>query len=107
MAHADYNCCAICDDKMEYSGFSAETKEKLCPECIERTAELGKLCVRPADVEVHLRSLDDAAALKWLHDMDFSPCYYENPLDQYLIDRKLIETDIEGGAKWGKRLKAA
>ena len=29
MAHADYNCCSICDSKMDYAGWESETKEYL------------------------------------------------------------------------------
>lgn len=105
LAHADYNCCAICDDKMEYSGFGSETKAKLCPDCIERSAELGHLCVRPEQVVEYLKTLDDAASLTWLHAMGFSPCYYANDLDAYLISRKLVETGLKDVGKWGNRLK--
>ena len=106
MAHADYDCCAICDCKMNYNGGGAETKAALCVDCIERTAELGKLCTRPEQVVEHLASLDDAAALKWLHDIGFDPCYYPNNIDRVLIERGLIETGIKDGGKWGKRLRA-
>ena len=107
MAHADYNCCAICDNKMDYAGFGADTKTKLCPDCIERSAALGKLCVSPEQVAEHIKSLSDADAIAWLHAMGFDPCYYENDLDKYLIERGLIETGIKDGPKWGKRLRAA
>lgn len=107
MAHADYNCCAICDCKMNYAGGYAETKDKLCPECIERSAALGHLCVRPEQVVEHVKTLDDAAALVWLNAMGFDPCYYENDTDKYLIERGLIETGVKDGSKWGKRLRAA
>lgn len=107
MAHADYDCCAICDDKMEYQGGYADTKGKLCADCIERSAALGKLCVRPKQVLEHIKSLSDDDALTWLHAMGFDPCYYENDLDKYLIERGLIETGIKDGPKWGKRLRPA
>jgi hypothetical protein len=107
MAHADYDCCAICDSKMNYNSGAADTKEALCIDCIERTAELGTPCTRPSQVQEHLKSLSDEAALKWLHDVGFSPCYYPNDIDLYLIDRGLIETGIKDAGKWGKRLRAA
>lgn len=105
MAHADYDCCAICDCKMNYNGGSADTKENLCVDCIVRTSELGKLMTRPKQVVEHLNGLPDAEALVWLHAMSFSPCYYDNDLDKYLIDRGLIETGVKDGSKWGKRLR--
>jgi hypothetical protein len=104
MAHADYNCCAICDCKMDYNGGCAETKEAICPDCIERTADLGRLCVRPSQVLEYVKSLDDVAALRWLHGVGFDPCYYGNELDDYLVERGLIEK--AGDRKWGKRLRA-
>lgn len=105
MAHADYDCCAICDCKMNYSGGGADTKASLCVGCIGRTAELGKLLTRPEQVVEHLKGLVDADALVWLHAIGFDPCYYGNDLDKYLIERGLIETGVKDGPKWGKRLR--
>jgi hypothetical protein len=48
MAHGDYNCCAICDSKMEYSNY-AETKNNICSNCVCNLAEKGKI----------IRSVDD------------------------------------------------
>lgn len=104
MAHADYDCCAICDCKMHYNGGCADAKAALCTDCIERTAELGKLCTRPEQVLEHLKSMNDVAALAWLHALGFSPCYYQNEFDDYLIGRKLVVTDAKEGGKWGKKL---
>jgi hypothetical protein len=92
---------------MNYNAGGADAKEAICVDCIERTAELGKLCTRPAQFLEHLQTLDDTAALKWLNDLGFSPCYYGNYVDDALIERGFIETGIKGGPKWGKRLKAA
>lgn len=107
MAHADYECCAICDCKMGYNGGMAETKDAICPDCIERTAELGHLCVRPAQFLEHVKSLSDEDALKCLNALGFSPCYYGNEIDDYMIAKGFVETGIKDGPKWGKRLKAA
>ena len=101
MAHADYNCCAICDSKMEYAGGDAKTKETLCDNCQIIT---GLVTVH--QITEGLNSMNYHVTLKWLHDVNYSPCYYDNPLDQYLIDRGLIVTGKpkENGAKWGKLL---
>jgi hypothetical protein len=105
MAHGDYNCCAICDSKLDYNAGDARTKEEICDDCIERSIALGHPCVRPTNVVEYIKTLNDQVALIWLHAMDFDPCYYENDLDKYLIERGLIETGVKDGGKWGKRLK--
>lgn len=104
MAHADYNCCAICDSKLAYAGYSANCKEEICPYCVARMAETGKICVVPEEVVQILKNMNDDEALNWLHTIGFSPCYYNNEIDQYIIERGLMETGSEGG-KWGKGLK--
>ena len=40
MAHGDYNCCAVCDSKLEYSN-DAQTKEELCSWCAVNLAQSG------------------------------------------------------------------
>jgi hypothetical protein len=105
MAHADYACCAVCDCKMDYVGFDAPTKASICPDCIERSNELGTLIVRPHQIIDRVKDMADDDALVWLHKIGMHPCYYANDVDEYLIERGLIETGVEGAGSWGKRLR--
>lgn len=109
MAHADYDCCAICDCKMSYNSSEPKTKESLCEECLERINSMGIHVYKLDQVKSLLLRMTNELALEFLHKLHFSPCYYPNPFDQYLIDRGLILTDIPREStvhtKWGKMLK--
>lgn len=105
MAHCDYDCCAICDSKMAYNGSSANTKESVCIDCIERSIAAGKPITRLSHVVEALAAMTHDAALKWLHAIGYRPCCYENEIDDYLIARKLVLTGSDSpGAKWGRLL---
>ena len=41
MAHANYDCCAICDVKLEYTGMYAKTKEEICGNCLQNLYNSG------------------------------------------------------------------
>lgn len=105
MAHADYDCCVICDSKMDYNASDPRTKEDVCDCCIEDMMQHGPVMDSPTEIIGHLKTLTDDAALIWLHAVGFSPCYYENAMDQYLIERGLVVTDGPSGSKWDKALK--
>jgi len=40
MAHADYHCCAVCDEKMDFAGWYSATKEWICEDCLVRMQEI-------------------------------------------------------------------
>lgn len=105
MAHADYHCCLICDCKKDYSGGDASTKESPCMDCIERMQSVGGPVITSQEklkAAVEERGKD---ALKWLHDIGYSPCYYDNPIDDYLFEKGLCITEEGGTPKWGRKLK--
>ena len=87
MAHGDYNCCAICDCKMEYNPYDAKTKEQICVQCIENTIDLGKPITRPEQIEEHLATLSDDAVEIWLRNVEFRCCFYPNDVDEYVNSR--------------------
>ena len=59
MAHGDYNCCAICDDKLYYGGLNAETKEEICSSCHAALAKRGAI----------IENVDDL--IKWIQNNDY------------------------------------
>ena len=83
MAHGDYKCCAICDDKQEYVGFNDSFKDDICPLCREKT---GIATVKQLLEEINAPSKEDLP--KWLEKIGFSECYYQNEVDE-LIAYKL------------------
>lgn len=105
MAHSDYNCCAVCDKKMEYAGLNARTKNRICESCLIRLTKMGILMddgdpILTADQLqdwILVASLED---LKRLIEARFQTCYYENPVDETFESRikelvDLTESEIE------------
>lgn len=81
MAHADYDCCAVCDSKMNYNP-DAEAKSSICGYCLKR---LYKEFLVDID-NVHelmdwVNSVDSSIIRQVLAGMGYSKCYYENPVD--------------------------
>lgn len=103
MAHADYHCCMICDGKMDYAGYDADTKARACEHCLQVMRDTGAIFVTPAEVIAGIGAMTDKAALEWLHAVGYEPCYYDNEIDLYLVSRGLVLTGQEGG-KWGRKL---
>jgi hypothetical protein len=103
MAHGDYNCCLICDRKMEYNPYEASTKESPCIDCIEKMRNSGMVVL---SVEEMKKAVDEKGddAIKWLHEIGYEHCYYDNHIDSYLEEKGLILSGQEDG-KWGKKLK--
>jgi hypothetical protein len=97
MAHGDYNCCMICDEKMEYGG--DETKERPCIYCLDRMRELGDILLTPDEMLSKLDTMPRTEALAWLHNLGYSTCLYANPIDNKLARLGLL-------AKDARRLKA-
>lgn len=79
MAHADYNCCAICDSKMEYS-YESATKEDICEYCRERT---GIATVRQLREKLLALSYEDR--IKFAKEIGINKCCYSNDIDDLLI----------------------
>lgn len=106
MAHYDYDCCAICDRELAYKGApSAETKEELCETCVENILATNTCEPSIEAILNYMKSLSDVDALKWLHAINYEPCYYDNPFDDFFIELGLVLTKQPEG-KWGKKLKS-
>lgn len=81
-AHADYNCCACCDSRLEYVGSNdSTTKVELCDDCVSLFYWKG----------FDLRSGDDLLEFILNQPLDlvyaalsicgFRFCYYTNDID--------------------------
>lgn len=91
MAHADYNCCMICDTKMEYAGESSETKEKPCIDCLANMRDQGVILLTQEEFIAHLESIDDPIA--FLGNIGYEKCFYPNALDDYISQRIVVSED--------------
>jgi hypothetical protein len=89
MAHADYNCCAVCDCKMAYS-CDATIKKDMCGPCVANLARLDIIC---GTVEELTKWVNETAAEKVavaLLAVGFSKCFYNADIDA------LVETKCPG-----------
>ena len=101
MAHADYDCCLICDCKMSFS-YDARTKEEACVNCLHTMRHMGEILLTQEEVIAFLKARDDEAALKWLNEVGYSACHYRCDADNYIIDERGFDTQERHG-KWQKK----
>lgn len=80
MAHADYDCCAICDDKLSYGG--ERTKEIICGECVAAMAREGVICGNVDELCAWIEKSTTDQVLSLMNKVGFSKCYYPNPVDK-------------------------
>ena len=74
MAHADYNCCMICDCKMGYMGYYAsETKAKPCETCLQRMRDAEVMFLSPGELINYLETLNMKEALTFLRKIGYEP----------------------------------
>lgn len=80
MAHADYDCCAICDSKMEYSGMDSKTKEKICTECLKKLRSNGLMILDTVELIAWMKtSVNNPKEL--LDAIGFKKCADSNEVD--------------------------
>jgi len=81
MAHGDYNCCAVCDSKMDYNARDARTKEDICTECLKGLRDAGINALDVDELMAWIAAQPAAVVLSQLATVGFSPCFYANRLD--------------------------
>lgn len=91
MAHADYDCCAICDSKQSYSS-DPLTKEEICSACLKDLRSQGLSILGVDELLEWINSCDKDELRKVLGKIGFRFCYYTNGIDKAVIDRG-IEAD--------------
>lgn len=88
MAHADYDCCAICDSKMSYNNGGGETKEQLCAECaVDFALETGEKVTTGDQLVAWISRNDDAKVIAVLKKLGYQRCYYHNAVDGLITMR--------------------
>lgn len=81
MAHADYDCCAICDSKQSYNAGGDVAKGEICGECVANLARLGVITGTPEELLAWIKGADPAKVKEVLHGVGFHTCYYGNLID--------------------------
>lgn len=86
MAHGDYDCCLICDCKMNYS-HDARTKESVCTSCLHRMRHMGTIILTQDELIDFIKQKSDEESIKWLNEVGYRVCFYGNTADDYIITR--------------------
>jgi hypothetical protein len=89
MAHADYECCAICDNKQAYNS-SADSKEMICSYCVAEMARNGVIIGSVNELINWINSTDLKTVKDLLIAVGFTSCYYTNPVDSALEKKGVI-----------------
>jgi hypothetical protein len=80
MAHADYECCAVCDSKCAYAPWG-EAKTALCAACVLGLADDGVRVTTPDDLLAWMESAAPDTVVAVLRRTGFRPCRYPNAVD--------------------------
>jgi len=80
MAHADYDCCAVCDRKMSYA-IEASTKELICSRCVADLALQGVIVHDVEELMSWIGSDDPGRVVEILDAVGYRRCLYPNPVD--------------------------
>lgn len=86
MAHADYNCCAVCDSKLAYSN-QATTKEEICSYCVAKMARLGVIVGSAHELIEWINREDRDKIESVLSEAKFRFCIYPNEVDMAVVNR--------------------
>ncbi|MBA7710114.1 hypothetical protein ES703_119044 [subsurface metagenome] len=88
MAHADYDCCAICDSKMGYAGLDeATTKEGICELCLVNLRDIGLHILTVEELTSWIDKTEAEEVRETLSRLRFMFCYYFNPIDKAVRDK--------------------
>lgn len=86
MAHADYDCCAVCDSKQSYSP-DAETKGEICGPCVADLARLGHIFGTVDELLEWVKTVDPQRLAVVLATVGYSKCFYLNEVDKAIEER--------------------
>lgn len=84
MAHADYNCCAVCDSKLAYNSWDARTKEEVCASCAVALVKRGVEATTGEALLAWIKATDPAAVLRVLAEVGYCGCFYDNDVDAFV-----------------------
>jgi|SRR3990172_4296407 len=80
MAHADYDCCAVCDSKQSFS-YDATSKEVVCSYCAVALAQHGVIARNGKELKAWIETADVEVMRHILSEVGFRFCYYQNDVD--------------------------
>jgi len=87
MAHADYDCCAVCDSKMGFNS-DAMPKERICSNCVANLAENGVIVHGVDELIVWIENEEREKLFSILAKVGYSPCIYGSDTDDAVEARQ-------------------
>jgi len=87
MAHADYDCCAICDSKQSYNSGDSNTKKEICSTCLHLLRDNGINALNPQEFITWVKQQELEVIKDKLEKIGFSLCYYNNDVDLAITER--------------------
>ncbi len=96
MAHGDYNCCAVCDRKLDYIGWDAKTKEDICSDCLKSFRDVEIPALDVGELINWVNETEPAQVLAKLAICGFSKCFYDNPVDKAVFGLQPPPNEGEG-----------
>jgi hypothetical protein len=87
MAHGDYECCAVCDDKLSYDS-EAAPKDVLCSGCAVDLAQRGVFVHDVAELAVWMKAAAPVTVVSALGASHFRKCAYTNDIDKLYDDAR-------------------
>ena len=87
MAHADYDCCAVCNCKMSYNPGEPLTKEEICSYCLKSMRDCGMNVLDTEELAAWVRVHTKEDVVDILSKIGFSFCYYSNEIDKIVAEK--------------------
>lgn len=84
MAHGDYNCCAICDNKQEYNAFDSKTKEEICTDCLKALRAEGLNILDVEELKNWIKTEQPDKVKIILIKVGYHKCFYDNEVDSVI-----------------------
>ena len=91
MAHADYECCAVCDSKMAYAS-NASPKTEICSCCVAELAVREVIVHNVAELERWIINTGGEKVKEVLEGVNFRFCIYGSWIDDKAKEKGVAPT---------------
>jgi hypothetical protein len=82
MAHANYECCAVCDKKVYYAFGDVYAKDVICTNCVVELALRGVFIRNVHELHEWMEKESPEKVLEILEQVGFKKCHYWNEIDE-------------------------
>lgn len=93
MAHSDYECCSVCDQKQGCDGFASKHKGEICAKCVANLNLCGVIIRNVDELIQWIQETDVGEVQRILCLVRFRRCHYDNPVDEAVVAKGLQFVD--------------